>query len=491
MSVGYEALGFTANPFNSNTAEREPEIAAYAVHPPYLDRTEQASRTQGVFFLEGARGSGKSATRLTVAKKLFTGRGGPLVVPLTSFNVFKPYIKNPLSLDLFATQIAFLVSETLLAWLSTLSDIEKIQIQPPSAADKNLVSKFISNFYLNRSESSRVESASETYELIGTALKTQAGIWVEKRWDSVTTSIVNIASMLGKKYADLDIGDPSSFAEMVKKQKGDGFHDPIYTLKKAVEVARIYGFTGVLVQIDKVDETEWTGSDLSAAASLISPLLTNINLHEIEGVTWTFFVWDEVSNWIRGNLGQSVRFDKIPVGEIIWEVGYLLDLVSRRMSFFSGDKVKGLQDICEPGTDTSAKMQELIQLTRRSPRQLISALDHILSAHIQRNLSTPKLLDSTALDGGMDSFALKGLKDIGMLDEARTISKLGTTSFVTKDVQDLLRQGTQTARGRIDRWVNNRLVVEDGTRPTGGAGRPVDQFSVSDPRVMRIVQRGL
>ncbi len=68
MQTGYEVLGFESNPFNSNTAEREPEIAAYAVHPPYLDRTAQASSANsGAFFLEGARGSGKSATRLTVA----------------------------------------------------------------------------------------------------------------------------------------------------------------------------------------------------------------------------------------------------------------------------------------------------------------------------------------------------------------------------------------------------------------------------------------
>ena len=100
-TTGYEILGFRSNPFNSNTAEREPEIAEYAVHPPYLDRTKQASvGSGGAFFLEGARGSGKSATRLTVAKELFQGQGGPLIVGLTTFNVFRPYL-NP-SLSTFA-----------------------------------------------------------------------------------------------------------------------------------------------------------------------------------------------------------------------------------------------------------------------------------------------------------------------------------------------------------------------------------------------------
>ncbi len=126
LQAGFDVLGFTANPFNSNTAEREPEIASYAVHPPYLDRTAEASAAgSGVFFLEGARGSGKSATRLTVAKQLFKGPGGPLVVSLTSFNVFRPFVKGGLSVDLYATQVAFLVAETLLTWLASLPDQEQ------------------------------------------------------------------------------------------------------------------------------------------------------------------------------------------------------------------------------------------------------------------------------------------------------------------------------------------------------------------------------
>ena len=135
--TGYQVLGFDANPFNANTAELEPEIAAYAVHPPYLDRTSQASGAgRGVFFLEGARGSGKSATRLTVAKELFKGPGGPLLVSLTSFNVFRPYLKGGLSVDLYATQVAFLVAETLLGWLASLppDERERAAEPPPSLA---------------------------------------------------------------------------------------------------------------------------------------------------------------------------------------------------------------------------------------------------------------------------------------------------------------------------------------------------------------------
>jgi hypothetical protein len=490
-ATGYEVLGFPTNPFNSNTAEREPEIAAYAVHPPYLDRTEQASIASGAFFLEGARGSGKSATRLTVAKDLFRGPGGPLIIPLTSFNVFRPYARSGIPIELYAVQIAFLAVETLIAWMTSLTEDEQRAVTERVRQHEALVSKFVSNFYLNRSDHSRSGSAKDVYELLETSTVARATIWMEKRWDQVTGVVAQLASSFAKKYADFDISDPTQLQKLLERQRGDGFHDPMYTLIRTVEVARAFGFTGVLVQIDKVDETDWTGADTAAAAELILPLLANINLHEIEGLTWTFFIWDEVSQGMRKTHGAKIRFDKIPHGEISWEAGYLSDLVARRMAHFSGGTVTELSDISEQGADISTVLPQLIELTARSPRQLISALDHILSTHIQRFLNAPRKLTLDSYQQGMDTYALKSLGYSGLLDEARTIAKLGNTKFVTRDVQGLIRQSQQTARGRIDTWIAARLVRQCGTRPTGGAGRPVDEFEISDPRVRRVLERQL
>jgi hypothetical protein len=490
ISPGYEVLGFDANPFNSNTAEREPEIASYAVHPPYLDRTQQASFTSGAFFLEGARGSGKSATRLTIAKSVFKGPGGPLVIPLTNFNIFKPYARG-LSVEIFANQIAFLTVETLLAWMATLQEDEQARVTHSVKPNERLIARFVSNFYLNRADHSRSSSSSDTYNLLDTSIVQKAAIWGEKRWDQVAGVVARLASVFGKKYADFDIGDPAAFQKLLEQQKGDGFSDPTYTFQRAVEVARAFGFTSVVVQIDKVDETDWTGADVSAAAELILPLLANISLHEIDGLTWTFFVWDEVSRWMRANHGKKIRFDKIPNGEIVWEVNYLTDLVSRRLRHFSSGRVRSLADICEPEAAVDGVLPTLIDLTGRSPRPLISALDHILSAHIQRTQGNPKKLDLDSFESGMDSYVLKSLNDSGLLEEARTIAKMGLSVFVTKDVQGLIRQSAQTARGRIDKWANDRLIKFSGTRPTGGAGRPVEEFQVHDPRALRVLTRKL
>ena len=66
----------------------------------------------------------------------------------------------------------------------------------------------------------------------------------------------------------------------------------------------------------------------------------------------------------------------------------------------------------------------------------------------------------------------------------------GRSSAELKDVQGLTRQSAQTARSRIDKWLSDGLIKADGTRPTG-AGPPVDQFAIRDPRVSRMLARNL
>jgi len=492
----YGHLGFSSNPFESNTAEREPEIASYAVRPPYLDRTRQASLAgHGIFFLDGARGSGKSATRLTIAKSVWQESADvrPLVVALTNFNIFRVYVKSGLTLDLFATQIAFLTFETILSWLSSMSEKEAdARFALIDSAGKKLIERFASSFYLNRADNGRSTTAQETYDLLNISLPGKAALWVGKRWDQVSTVIATLAAKLGKKYADFDIGDPNSYASLLKTQQNDGFSDPFYIFARMVEVARLFGFSGVLVQVDKIDETDWTTTSVPAAADLIFPILSNIGLHEIDGLTWSLFVWDKVTKYLQTTYPGQLRFDKIQHGSISWEPGYLESLIEKRLEHFSGGAIRNLEQICADGTNTPLIVADLIRLTGNSPRQVITALDSVMSEHAQRNQAAPRKLDAEAFERGMDAYALRSLTDSGLIDEARQIAKLENERFITKDVQSLLRQSAQSARAKIDTWVYQLQLVESaGARQTATPGRPVDEFLISDARVRRVLHRHL
>lgn len=66
-----EGLGLRGNPFEHYVAELEPDIADYAVKPPYFEAIGARAKNTSSFILFGDRGAGKSATRLTIFKELW------------------------------------------------------------------------------------------------------------------------------------------------------------------------------------------------------------------------------------------------------------------------------------------------------------------------------------------------------------------------------------------------------------------------------------
>lgn len=488
----YAFLGFSSNPFENNTAEREPNIAAYAVRPPFLDRVLRTSNAKGIFVLMGSRGSGKSATRLTVAKTVWSQKKKPLVVPMIGFNVFRPFSNGNIPFELFANQVMFLTIESILSWLSSQSDQTAEEIlRALKGEDRALVRKLLASFYLSRSENARKVSASECFATLDVSVAEKSMLWVDKRWDQIATAVTNLASRLSEKYFEVDIGDPAAYAELVKRQTDEGFGDPVYVFGKAVELARIFGFTGIAVQIDKVDETDWTATDVAACARLIYPLLANIQLHEVDGLTWSFFLWDKVAQHFNAVNDFPVRWDKIPNGEIAWDHDYLSELIQRRLQHFSSGKVSRLGQICEPSMDEQETVASLIALSDASPRHLITLLDVTLTEHIQHNPHSAVLLNPRSLEMGMDIYASRSLASSSQMEVANQIAKVRAVRFATRDVASRFGKGPQAARARIDTWVQTGLVRYDGSESGPLGGRPVDYFEVDDPRVRRLIERNL
>jgi hypothetical protein len=70
-----EALRLRGNPFEHYVAETEPDIAEYAVKPPYFEAIDVRAQNTSSYVLFGDRGAGKSATRLTIFKQLWEKKG--------------------------------------------------------------------------------------------------------------------------------------------------------------------------------------------------------------------------------------------------------------------------------------------------------------------------------------------------------------------------------------------------------------------------------
>lgn len=487
----YSHFGFTSNPFENNTAEREPEIASYAVRPPYLDRVFKTSNSNGIFVLTGSRGSGKSATRLTVSKLLWDKTPKRLVIPLIGHNIFRQYPKGA-PVELLANQIAFLAIEQILGWLTSLSEQDQANLLANmSGEDKAFIRKMLGNFYLNRDENARKASAEECFKTLDLSLRHKGILWADKRWDQLAGALANIASKLGEKYFEVDFGDPKSYAELLKRQQKAGFDDPLYIFSKIVEFARIFGFSGVVVHIDKVDETDWTANNVVAAAQLIYPLLANIQIHEIDGLTWTFFLWDKLKDELTEATGRPVRWDKIPEGEISWTLPFLGQLIEKRIAHFSKESRRSLWEICDDSVNPDDILAQLADISESSPRNLVTLLDIVVGEHIQRNQNHYTKLSEMSFQLGMDVYTRKSLANAGLTAMADQIAKIKLIEFATSDVASRFKIGSQPARGRIDSWEGIGLIEYSESRVGPSGGRPVDYFKVTDPRLRRVIDRNL
>ncbi len=488
----YAYLGFKRNPFEGNTAEREPEIEHYAVRPPYLDPVEEASKRTGSYTLAGARGSGKSATRITVQRNIWRlDKPHPLPIALTNFNVMRGKRDAKELLDLFANQVFFLTIEACFVYLTSLDkgDADAV-LSGVQKSSKKFLDWSLKNFYFNRPEEARTVSAQECCDAFAISMARRSQIWAEKKWVAISESVIDLTAAVAKRF-DVDVGDTSSYKKIFAADAQVDVSDPLFILKKAVEFSRIMGFSGLLVQVDKVDEADWTNNDADAAARLIWPLFSNVQLHEIDGLSWSFFLWDRVRARMVQEEAMPVRWDKLPNETIKWNQEHLERLVERRLSHFSDAKVARLSQLFGDGSTDAQLYAELISLSGLAPRTLITILDSVLTHHIQEHEGEHKPMTMNSLLRGMDNYATTSILNEYTQDTIGQLQKLGATTFVTKDVAKAFTIGQQGARQKIDKWIGIGLARRNGQVFAGERTKPVDQFVISEPRAKRIVERNL
>ena len=485
----YAAFGFKANPFEGNTAEREPEIERYAVRPPYLDPVDAASRVSGSYTLSGTRGSGKSATRITVQRNIWSDdKPHRLPIALTNFTAFRGNRSVSEAIELYAKQIFFLTIEASLVYL-TVEDKKDISVR--DSTQKKFLDWSIKTFYLDRSEDARTASARECCDTFSLSFARRSLLWADKRWDAITSSVIEIGSTIAKRF-DFDVGSTESLKQAVAAEKSSQLSEPTFVLKKAVEFAQMMGFTGLLVQIDKVDETDWTNTDTEAAAKLVWPLYSNVQLHEIEGLSWSFFLWDRVRALLVNENGMPVRWDKLPNDVIKWDRTLLIQLVQRRLEFFSDDSVKRLGDLLDLATITEDDAYDaILAVSGMAPRTLISVLNSVLTNHIQRVEGVKTLLTKESLDAGLDNFASSTILDDYTSNTIEQLKKVERLKFGTAEVRKTFSISQQAASQKIEKWIASGLVRRDGQVYSQAGRKPVDQFQISDLKARRVVERQL
>jgi hypothetical protein len=311
------------------------------------------------------------------------------------------------------------------------------------------------------------------------------------KWDALSGIAAAIVEVFAKKYGAGEVKGP---VEQLMKSFGAA---PGYAartvLQKLVEFVKIFPFTGIVVLIDKVDETEVTANSADASTRLVHPILSHIQLLEIEDFGWMFFLWAQIKPYFEGD-SYTIRLDKIANASIVWEDIYFAEMLDARIKYFS-DATLSFEDLFAKDIDVQNTIKSLIDISMNSPRELVRLVDTIMVEHDRKyaNSVQSPLLDERDVEAGLDKYVMERINSVYEERTLGQIYRLKSVRFTNKDVQNAFRVNAQSARAKIKNWEDAGIVKQTGTRAPEGeqGGKPSNEYSVVDARVERIVKRRL
>lgn len=160
----------------------------------------------------------------------------------------------------------------------------------------------------------------------------------------------------------------------------DEFRSVLDAFMEFVQIAQAAGVEQVHFLIDRLDEMQLFANDYEAQANILEPLLAYLNLMELTGIAFKFFVARELYQVLRER--PSIRRDRLlnKAVQIQWDVELLKQMLNERLLFFSHEEIFSLAPLCSQ--DGTRIEEEMLKLAAGSPRRLLTAGQLLVQAHV-------------------------------------------------------------------------------------------------------------
>ncbi|NJL54521.1 winged helix-turn-helix domain-containing protein [bacterium] len=345
-------VGFRDNPFASKQASEEQELlqACFVEHPTYKALIEGALAYTSI--LHAPRGAGKSTTCLML-EDYYTRRHAELRPLIVQFKDWHPFITVMRAEP--EPRLHAYITELLRQIVAALGRQAQVAawLQPPTDP-----------------------------------IQHSTLIWLCQTYGSYLLPQQRMALRESGLLPDLP-----AHASTVAALRGLPPHKLLDAVVTAIQAA---GVGQCLVFIDRVDETEYSMRDPTAASQLVAPLLSNQAFLEMPGIAYKFFLPTELVGVLHAQ--RLFRADRVRTYALHWDGPngdmLLREMLKARLEAFSDPVVTSLDALAVPELrgqiDTA-----LIATGRGSPRLLLIAGDLLLQACI------------TDLDTSPDNFLIQ------------------------------------------------------------------------------------
>jgi hypothetical protein len=373
MNELYQSLGLKTNLFSKFSAEEEAEyLSDIYVQPKYFNTLYSNLKDASSRFIIGSRGSGKTALILQLKKSLEENNVYTFLLDnfenIPNKNNEKYFIleiiqgitsdfslilsKNPQlikKLDKFEKEkLSFIIQE----FFKTLSKREYLERNEKVKRFKaKNAFKEIFNSYLNKPINLLVSGG---IEILSDTVAKSLGLPKIQNEEFYKNYIPEFKTKIPEKNVSFDAYDYNSLKEI------------LIDLSKIIKKV---GYLNVVIMIDKIDENRNLRGAINDVCNFIEETLKDTNLLMQNDFGVVFSIWDEVRNVLAS---RGVRFDKFRPIDVTWTSNEMLEIINKRISFFS-NKEKKIQDLL---VDASEK-EDIIKLANYSPRDLFHLFANI------------------------------------------------------------------------------------------------------------------
>jgi hypothetical protein len=251
-------------------------------------------------------------------------------------------------------------------------------------------------------------------------------------------------------------------------------------LEELVRLIKSIGFRSVYVLVDKVDETAETGNNAEASFLLMKPLLRDLELLQLRGIGFKFFLWDKIEPHYR----EYARPDRLQQFELSWSGDEMNKMLSRRLGAFSAGVVTDLGQLAAAETAEPLQMM-VVMFAAGSPRDMIRICREILAEQLQLDAESEKI-ELDAIVRGISTFAERRTKELLPPQVFQELLKVGFVDFTANYIaSNIFKIEVNSARNKIVQWTKTGAVEKVGELHTGG--RPVHQYAVTDVRVAKAI----
>jgi len=364
-------LGFEADPFAKTNADEEDRLVEYFIQPPFFPAVFGQPENPKSCFVFAPRGGGKTALKKRI--EIASRETDILCVTYNSFNVAGKKLSD-IDANYHLANIARLVL------VAVITAVHERGIASLSKQDKHLLVLFIKE-NLSGVDRSLLSDAVESVKSFNEKAKDVWNTWIEP----IGLAVNLLLAKLGMGAAELKkIGDAGGVAGSYMEQ-----------LRALQRIAGGIGYKSIYVLVDKVDETAITGGKASNSYEFIAPIAGDLQLLELSGYAFKFFLWDLLKDSCR----TFARPDRIKHYSLVWTEQQLCGMLEKRLNAFSSGRVNSLDSIVEEGGKTAIVDDIVALFAQGSPRKLIRICKEILDQQSELSDSDDRISNDAFIEG--------------------------------------------------------------------------------------------